>query len=642
MLSQVRLGVVAALGVMLPGILGTDDIGFGHGVVDVKTKNWDIKIVKDSGTLASLKPVNSDFDFLPYEYMLNGMRLENGSYHWGDINIRYRDALSATWSTSSSAAQRKPVINLNSSQLVASDMSPTIPLGPLNITREWMEVAGDLGLQFTIQNSGNTTIELGSLGFPAAVNSILTNRNSSTVYGGCSLMDPYVGLDGGHLRVTPLKGTGPALVVVPLDGTPLEGYRFLEETYREGTRIQRNTWEGFFEWQVYTKAYAEKEWKNAQPWNLPTSLTLQPGESRRWGVRFALVKDGVPNIDAVIRETGTPTALSVPGYILPRDLPAKLALQYKHDIESVLVAPLGALDVLPQGNKTYTIRPSDSAWGRVRLTVKYQDGKLQTIHYYITKPASEAVSDLGRFLANESWYTDLSDPFGRAPSPMGFDGEKNAIVVQESRVMVAGLSDEAGAGSYASLAIKQAFQPNADEISKLETFVDKVLYGVVQNKDYTVKRGVFWYEPTIFPNYTYDPSINWSRNPPRKAYGDEIDRAYNYVWPAACYWALYRAGRSHDGVLKLQSWEWYLNQAYLTVVRGMQPDIGFADQGLMGETIFGEILSDLTREGKTEEAAQLTAIMRKRLDKWLNTEWPFGSEQAWDSTGQEGVYYWAT
>lgn len=627
---------------MLLGVFGSDDIGLSHGVIDLNTQNWDIKIVKDSGTLVSLKPANSNLDFLPYEYTLNGLRLENGSYQWGDINIRYRDISTAAWSTSSSAAGRQPVIDLNSSQLLASNLSPTMPPSPLDIIREWIDVAGDVGLRFKIQNSGNASIEIGSLGFPAAVNNIFTNRNSSTIYESCSLMDPYVGLDGGHLRVTPLKGTGPALVVVPLDGTQLEGYRFLEETFRDGTRILTNSWEGFFEWQVYTKAYAENEWKNAEPWNLPTSIILQPGETRQWGVRFALVKGGVPNIDSAIRETGTPTALSVPGYIVPRDLPATLALQYKHSIQSILIAPLGALDVVPQGNRTYTIRPSDSAWGRVRLTIKYQDGKLQTVHYYITKSASEAVSDLGRFLSNESWFNDSSDPFGRCPSPMGYDNEKKSIIGQEIRIMVAGLSDEAGAGSYAALAMKQAFQPDLDEISKLEIFADKVLYEVVQNKDYTVKRGVFWYEPTIFPNYTYDASINWSRNPPRKSLGDEIDRAYNYVWPATCYWALYRVGRSYNGVLTLHNWEWYLNQAYLTIVRGLKSDIGFADQGLMGETIFGEVLNDLIREEKKEEATRLTGIMRKRLDKWLTMEWPFGSEQSWDSTGQEGVHYWAT
>ena len=33
--------------------------------------------------------------------------------------------------------------------------------------------------------------------------------------------------------------------------------------------------------------------------------------------------------------------------------------------------------------------------------------------------------------------------------------------------------------------------------------------------------------------------------------------------------------------------------------------------------------------------------MRTRATRWDSEETPFGSEMAWDSTGQEGVYYWS-
>lgn len=632
--------IISLAGLLLPHVLAQDDIGFGNGVTDLSTANFEIKIIKDSGTLASLKPTGSDFDFLPYDYLLLDRRVQNGSYQWGDINIRYRDHCAKNWTDGNSAAQRTPVVSVDTGALAASNMSPTMTTGPLNITRAWIDVSGDLGLQFTIENTGNKSIELGSLGFPAAVNNIFTSRNASDMYNKCSFMDPYIGLDAGHLRVTPISGVGPALVVTPLDNTPLEAYRWLDEESRGGTRIGSNGWEGYFEWQVHTKAWASNEWSGVDPWNPPTAVVLKPGELKKYGVRFSVVEDGIRGIDASVRKTGTPTATSVPGYVLPRDVPGQLFLQSTAKVASVSVYPEGALRLEDQGNKTYTVHSSGSAWGRVRLNIEYDDKKTQTIHYYITKPATDAVSDLGRFLTTEQWFDNESDPFGRGPSIMGYDNEVSSIIEQEQRTWIAGLSDEGGAGSYVSAAVKQIFLPNAEQITRLESFIDKVLFKTIQDStNYTVKRSVFFYEPEVVPEYNYSTIIDWDGAFDRdRAY--EITRAYNYVWPAATYWALYRVARSYPDVVKSHGWEWYLGQAYRTVMRGMKPDVGYNNEGLMGETVFGEILSDLIREEWSSEADELTAAMRARVDNWLTEEYPFGSEQSWDSTGQEGVYYW--
>src|SRR4029079_3647555 len=49
---------------------------------------------------------------------------------------------------------------------------------------------------------------------------------------------------------------------------------------------------------------------------------------------------------------------------------------------------------------------------------------------------------------------------------------------------------------------------------------------------------------------------------------------------------------------------------------------------------------DLKREGWTEQASYVETAMKKRADDWNSKEYPFGSEMAWDSTGQEEVYAW--
>ena len=42
------------------------------------------------------------------------------------------------------------------------------------------------------------------------------------------------------------------------------------------------------EWMVDSQAYAKNEWETAEPWNPPTGLTLGPGESTSYGLKFVL------------------------------------------------------------------------------------------------------------------------------------------------------------------------------------------------------------------------------------------------------------------------------------------------------------------------------------------------------------------
>ncbi|KAK8040411.1 hypothetical protein PG991_000199 [Apiospora marii] len=640
-----------------------DNLGLKNGYLSLTTKNFELKLVRDAGVLVSLKPEGDSFDFLPYDYLPH--RARNGQYHWGDITYRYREAADnnggSRWIDGDSAAARKPVVRGTANDdddgrtLASSVLGPTLPSdSPLNVTRRWTEVpGGDLGLLFTIRNAGGAALELGSLGFPTEFNSIFTGRPAAEMARVCSLADPYIGMDAGHIRVAPTKGDGAALVITPLssgdnDGgnssntTPMEAYRNLrEDHYDEQTAYGSQTFEGLYEWQVLTKAWAENEWSGVEPWNAPSSRVLQPGEALEFGLRFSVARGGVRDLDSVVRSTGTPVAVGVPGYIIPQGSSADLYLQSTAEVKTVTVSPSGSLAVTQQSAGKYSVTPTSPAWGRARLEIQYADGKLQTVHYYLTKRGTEAVADLGRFSTTEQWFNDTTDPFGRAPSVMTYDHEAGAIVTQDPRAWVAGLSDEGGAGSFLAAAVKQAVRPDAGEVAKLESFVDGVLWKTIQTADFSVRKSIFYYEPAKVPGYQYNPSFDWSVwwswN---KQASYAVDRAYDYVHVAATYWALYRVARAYPALTKSHTWDFYLNQAYQTIMRSMKSDVGYNRVGLMGETVFGEILADLKREGQTSKASSLEQSMRTRATQWNSEEVPFGSEMAWDSTGQEGVYYW--
>jgi hypothetical protein len=109
---------------------------------------------------------------------------------------------------------------------------------------------------------------------------------------------------------------------------------------------------------------------------------------------------------------------------------------------------------------------------------------------------------------------------------------------------------------------------------------------------------------------------------------------------------MYQVARNHPGLVTNHPWDWYLEQAYQTTkfMFGRHPNgerrVGYVELGLMEGTIFLTLLKDLQREGWTAKAADVEALMKERAERWKGEAYPFGSEMAWDSTGQEEVYAW--
>jgi Family of unknown function (DUF5695) len=627
-----------------------------QGTVDLDTPDFTLTLVRSSQTVAALKPKGADgFDFTPGD-LLND-RSSDGYFHLGDLELRLRSGTSGAWRNYSTAAARKPVTAnpASADTLASADLTPTLPSDfPLQIRRDWALDGGRLVLRFTIKNKTTEAIQVGSLGIPMIFNNVLNHRSLEEAHAKCSFYDPYIGEDAGYLQVTRLSGHGPALLVVPDGKTPFEAYNpILDKRDSWGAAPvftdptpRGITFEGFYEWMVSTQAYAENEWKNATPWNSPTALSIAPGESKTYGVKF-LVSPSIRDIEKTLAANRRPVAVGIPGYIVPTDIDARLFLNYPSGVKSITVEPIGALmtsaDTSAGNWKAYTVK--GKTWGRSRLTITYDDGLVQTIHYFVTKPEVQTVADMGHFLTTRQWYDDPKDPFHRAPSVMTYDRETNQIVMQDSRAWIAGLGDEGGGGAWISAMMKELVEPDKTELDKLMLFVDGVLWGGLQYRDgpspYGVRKSLFYYQPDQMPAGYYRSDFDWSTwTSWDKKHSERVDRSYDYPHVAAAYWVLYRLSRNHQGLVTNHPWEWYLEHAYETSVAMTKYAGEYAIFGQMEGTIFLQIMDDLRLEGMSKEADDLEAKMRVRAERWNKEAYPFGSEMPWDSTGQEEVHAW--
>jgi Family of unknown function (DUF5695) len=627
-----------------------------QGFITVDTPQFTLKLVRSSQTVAALLPKGANgFDFTPGDLLV--ARSRDGYYHLGDLDLRLRVGNSGAWQNYSTALARKRVIALAAagSDLASADLAPTLPADiPLQILRTWSVDRGQLVLRFTLKNMGRQPVEIGSLGIPMIFNNDMNDRTLDEAHAICSFYDPSIAEDAGYLQVTRLSGHGPALVVVPDGRTPFEAYNPIlgerrssqPEIFHDPTP-RGTTFEGFYEWMVHSGAYQQNEWSKAEPWNPATTFTLAPGQSRVYGLRL-LVSDSIRDIEKTLADNGRPVAVGVPGYILPTDLEAHLFLKYPQPVSSITVEPAGAIAIsnAPAPSavwKNYVLQ--GRTWGRARLTITYKDGLVQTIQYRVIKPEAQAVADLGHFLTTTQWFTDANDPFHRDPAAISYDRQLNHQVLQDSRVWIAGLSDEAGAGSWLALAMKEFVEPDPGEVAKLEQLVDGVLWGQLQYKDgpkqYGVRKSLFYYQPDQFPAGYYRSDLDWhSWTSWNKQGAEAVDRSFNYPHVASAYWVMYRLARDHAGLVTNHPWQWYLEHAYETSMAMMRFAPYYTQFGQMEGDVFVWILDDLKREGMTSESTAMETAMRKRAEHWNTEKYPFGSEMPWDSTGQEEVYAW--
>ncbi|MBW3468213.1 DUF5695 domain-containing protein [Arthrospiribacter ruber] len=608
--------------------------------------NFHFEIVESTQLAASLRPKNeTDFDFLPSEVM--EIRSRDSLYHLGDINLMLRRSDSEGWKQYSSARNRAEVEKLPASGKVfaSSKLNPSLDKDiPLDVIRRWESVDGKLVLTFELINLGKEPIEVGYLGIPMIFDNILHHKNLEEAHLEKVFYDPYIGRDAGYLQVVRLSGAAPVLLVLPHQNAGFEAYSPLLDD-----KTPRNiTFEGFHDWVIHSKAKAEGEWSGVSQWNEPSSSVLMPGERKEFSLAFVL-SEGVRDIEKTLIEENRPVAVGIPGYVVPKDVNAKLFVSKHRNVVSSEVYPQGSLSLKAVENTAlkdwveYEVVGKE--WGRSRVTLEYENGEKQTINYKVIKGEKDVIADFGKFLTTEQWYDNPEDLFGRHLSVISYDYEKKEKILEDSRAWVAGLSDEAGAGSWLSAVMKQYLDPDPEEMVKIKQFYYQTLWGGIQysegEKKYGVRKSMFYYEPDSMPEGTYSDDVNYSTwSAWSKKEAESTVRSFNYPHVAAAHWVMYRLARFHENLVESHPWSWYLENAFHTTIAMVEQAPHYAQFGQMEGTVFLRILEDLKREGMDELADELESVMKKRADVWAELAYPFGSEMPWDSTGQEEVYIW--
>ena len=438
----------------------------------------------------------------------------------------------------------------------------------------------------------------------------------------------------------------------------------------------------------------------AQPWNAPTSRVLDPGASVSVAVQFLMAKAGPRTRDAALAAAGKATMHAVPGYVITSELTT--ATLFVTPPAGATVTAVASSDNLRwwhgeapyDGHGTVRIRVAvaagNSAGGRARVSVSFSDGTTAVAHYAVPpKPSFSAqIGAVGEHWANDAWLPrDFVDPFGRSASVMPWDRENKAHVLDDSRAYDVGLSDDAGGGNPLGFAMKVGHAPTALQVSRLDDYIRFTLYGIKTDTALPpykslqlrpedegdtdgIRMTMYYYDNAAKPSpnssghFAYDykeqdkcghPGIeggpNWCMS---ESNANATYRVFNYPHHCATYYAMYRVARYHDaapgakGALPtLRPWSWYLERAMNTTLK-----FGAPMTGVMDGTLFREVLRSLEEEADEAAAegsaaapwaagaAKIRANMLGRATHFAAEQYPYGSEFAFDTTGQEEVVVW--
>ena len=357
------------------------------GVTPLVLGGLAVEVHNSTGTLGRVGAAgDASFSFTPLDAPASAGLLYE---HMGDVTLRARasNATGAWTEFASSAAAAPPPGGLPRvpptlpGSVWATDVSPQLGASPvlasLRVVRELGPAPDARGmiLSLLVSNVGSAGVDVGGLDVSLPINNNWSGLTLDENAARCSLSDPYVGMDGGYIRVVRITGQGAALLITPyappacsnssrggLNASgalvacsgSFEAYRMLDtDPTPRGVAF-----EGYYSWVFLSAAWADTAWRGATPYNAPRYLTLLPGQLAVFSLRLFLstpspAASPVLRIDADLAAAGLPVALALPGTVLTPDMAsAQLLLRPPpgYALADVSVEPPGAVAfALPPG-----------------------------------------------------------------------------------------------------------------------------------------------------------------------------------------------------------------------------------------------------------------------------------------------------
>lgn len=490
-------------------------------------------------------------------------------------------------------------------------------------------------------------LTFGDFGLPMPFNEYWTNRGQ--VYEESVVDHSFVGQDSTYIYATRPSGQGKFLLFTP-DTATGAGFEY-QDHWRINNGHAGSAWaqdqggwaNGLNVFYIHSDVI-----KSTGSSYLPnTTLTLQPGESKTYSFKFTGVENE-KDMKTTLYNEGIVDAVAVPSMVFAIDMPAKFYLHTNLNIdkiESVTVKTANETglyeglrnsvsnklpDPAEKGvaayEKTVTVDGEQyhiynlklTALGVNHVEIKYDGGKETTLQFYAMDSIKDALELHADFVTKK---TQVDAP-GKIQDKVFDDWMMDTQSVRGIYSGYFGWGDDWGFTHGEYLAEKNVYQPVAEQITAVDEYLDTFIWNSLMKEHHEDYRVNDW----------LDEEINNT--------GQGVTRGYAYPHVYNTYFSMYKvADKYPDMIDYIEEKETYLLRAY-NILKALYGE-GIAynwDTGLMGESTTPDIIAALQKEGYYEEAQDIIVIMEKKYDNFKAAKYPYGSEYAYDNTGEEAVY----
>ena len=585
----------------------------------------DVRLADDSHGIKARALFNNE--------TINGINSIEENSVLGNINVKYQSNNEPDHFVSTQDLQPKVLLKQPTHIILSYTLSTT-----LKVTEEFKKVNKSVFWNISFNNTSTSEIVIKDLSVLLPFGKM---NEHVPVADNLSTHSAIIG-NGSFLYWIPYRGTGNVFVMTMTGSTSLEFYK------REDFHKKYN--------EVYIHASSAMDTTN-DTWPIPSTLAVVPKNGNKtYGFQF----QNVTSIDAVrdiLYMAGSVDVRIAPGMVVPNDLSVTCALRAKENINQLKAeypneTEISYIGSTPQQYRLYKIR--FKKLGENLITVDYGKSKKSYLNFFSTEPLETLIKKRSHFITSNQQILDTSK---------WYDGLYSIWDMNQKRLLspddigplpdfVVGGSDDPSNSKPLYVSEKNVIYPNATEISSLEYYEQKFVWGGLQRKDdeYPYPYGIYgsdnWYENRNGKVAGYN-SGGWGK--------ERMWRTFDYTTHFAIYYNLYRIAKNNPELVHYLNAGGYLERAYRTAKAYFEVPYnikmgekwsfhGWADwaykQGNFHERYLTEIMTALKDNGGFEKADILRREWEKKVKYFIYDDpWPFASEFSIDRTAFESSYY---